>query len=166
MHTIILPCLPRAPLPMHLQEGSTLFFDQSINCKLGIERHSPIRGGEGNVLLGGNYTLLRLTLLPASLAIPFRPASTHDTLHIPQTNLSFPPFIHPCSAAATASICDGLFAYVASLYVVPQRRSVFGHCMDWRCRWVLEDAVRARMAVRWGAHLERSMVSEMLGEEE
>lgn len=26
--------------------------------------------------------------------------------------------------------------------------------------------MRVRMAVRWGAHLERSMVSEMLGEEE
>ena|SRR5258708_2437417 len=59
--------------------------------------------------------------VPASRFIPSRPASTHDTLQTPQTSLSFPSFTHPHFAAESASITDGLLAYVLSLYVA--RRS-------------------------------------------
>ena len=54
--------------------------------------------------------------------MPSRVASTHDTPQIPHTSLSFPSFIHPHLAAATASICGGLLAYEDSLYVARRER--------------------------------------------
>ena len=44
-------------------------------------------------------------------------ATTHELLHTPHNSLSRPSFTHPHFAAATASIWEGLFAYVASRYV-------------------------------------------------
>ena len=112
--------------------------------------------------------------IPASRFIPSRPASTHDTLQTPQTSLSFPSFTHPHLAAASASIVEGLLAYVLSLYVARRPSRL---CMDdgrysndavepelrgidttrnlvGRALRVLA-AVRARMAARRGV-LERS----------
>lgn len=42
---------------------------------------------------------------------------THAALHIPHTNRSFPSFIQPAFAAATASIDDGFVEYVDNLNV-------------------------------------------------
>jgi hypothetical protein len=117
--------------------------------------------------------------VPASRFIPSRPARTHDTLQIPQINLSFPSFTHPHLAAATASIAEGLFAYVLSLYVA--RRSsrlwvdegrysyeaVEFELIGVGARNLLGNALRvlaaalARMAARWGV-LERSAVLTLL----
>jgi len=44
-------------------------------------------------------------------------ATTHEFLHTPHNSLSRPSFTHPHFAAATASIWEGLLAYVASRYV-------------------------------------------------
>ena len=48
---------------------------------------------------------------------------THDTLQMPHTNLSFPSLTHPHFAAATASIAEGLLAYVVSLNVDSRERN-------------------------------------------
>jgi hypothetical protein len=42
---------------------------------------------------------------------------------MPQTSLSLPSFTHPHFAAATASILEGLLAYVASRYVDSRLRN-------------------------------------------
>ena len=78
--------------------------------------------------LNALYTYSKLLLdVPASRFIPSRPASTHDALQIPQTNLSFPSFTHPHLAAASASIAGGLLAYVLSLYVASRSSKL---CVD------------------------------------
>jgi hypothetical protein len=52
--------------------------------------------------------LFKPTFLPASLFMPSLLATTHDTLQMPQTSLSFPSLIQPHLAAATASRASGL----------------------------------------------------------
>jgi hypothetical protein len=49
--------------------------------------------------------------------MPYVEATTQDALQTPQASLSLPSLIQPHLAAATASICVGLFAYVARRYV-------------------------------------------------
>ncbi len=60
---------------------------------------------------------------PASRDIPSRPATTQEAPHIEHKRRSFPSLIHPHLDAATASICSGLFAYVASLKVERRDRN-------------------------------------------
>jgi hypothetical protein len=60
--------------------------------------------------------------VPASRFIPSFPTTTQDELHNPHTSLSLPSFVHPHREAATASIADGLFEYVASLKVSRRER--------------------------------------------
>lgn len=88
----------------------------------------------------------------ASLLIPSLPATTHEMSHIPHTNRSFPSFIQPHRAAATASIADGLFAYVASLKV---ERRVRNDCIE-DGRYSVVDAVAPFVGGAAGASLKGS----------
>jgi hypothetical protein len=113
--TIVLPLFPRATVFMHVNQLYALFLHENF-C---YERSDTICLNppcpSSQLLLG----------IPVSQFIPSRPASTHVTLQIPQTSLSFPSFTHPHLAAATASIVEGLFAYVSSLYVARRSRRLW-----------------------------------------
>jgi len=50
-------------------------------------------------------------------------ATTQEFLHTPHNSLSLPSLTHPHFAAATASILEGLLAYVASRYVESRLRN-------------------------------------------
>ena len=76
-----------------------------------------------NVLGQYNNPTLTITYLPASVFIPWVDATTQEFLHTPQNNLSRPSFTHPHFAAATASILEGLLAYVARRYVDSRLRN-------------------------------------------
>ena len=98
--TIALPLFPRAAVFVHVNQLYALLLHENARC----ERSDTI-------CLNPPCASSQLLLdVPASRLIPSRPASTHETLQIPQTSLSFPSFAHPHLAAATASIAGGLFA--------------------------------------------------------
>ncbi|OJA11555.1 hypothetical protein AZE42_10287 [Rhizopogon vesiculosus] len=82
--------------------------------------------------------------------MPSRPMITHETSQIPHTSLSFLSFIQQHLAAATASIWDGLFAYVDSSQseaseadggVLGYAKGVVPLVLEW-------DAARATTAAR------------------
>jgi hypothetical protein len=97
---------------------------QPVVCAVSLQE----RLLQTNNVTGFVFVFSKLLLdVPASRFIPSRPASTHDALQIPQTNLSFPSFTHPHLAAASASIAGGLLAYVLSLYVASRSSKL---CVD------------------------------------
>ena len=106
--------------------GNHPYAYQRVVCAASLQE-SLLRTSDA-MSLNALYTYSKLLLdVPASRFIPSRPASTHDALQIPQTNLSFPSFTHPHLAAASASIAGGLLAYVLSLYVASRSSKL---CVD------------------------------------
>ena len=126
----------------------------------------------------GNWRLVHavfcsLPSLPASLFKPSRPTTTQEALQRPQTRRSFPSLIQPHFEAATASMEEGLLAYVVSLYVARRdkkdgsddgRYSAVAGSVGagelWVCTgnlnenvFLVFDAARVKIAVRWGVFL-------------
>ena len=104
--TVTLSGSPRAAQFVRLDKRDALPFDQTVGCR---DLSEPFGSEVFNA--------------PASRLRPSRPAITHEALQSPQTRRSFPSFIQPHLAAATASRAGGLFVYVESLNVSMRERN-------------------------------------------